>query len=172
MPIENDVKEIDIEPPKSAMTYDQYIRLVQRRQQSQRDEYLQTFSELQERLEKLQRYQEETQRYREETQTEFNNRFDAIMKDHELYKAKYAKQPESEYAIEIRELKAQVIELQAENADLRNTICQLWELITSFFRSKITTVTEGFNSFFSKSKNSSSPEHPIKVENNSSANSF
>ncbi len=179
MPIENDVKEIDIEPPKPAMTYDQYIRLVQRREEIQHDKYLQMFSELQERLEKLQRYQEETQkifeeteRYREETQTEFNNRFDAIMKDHELYKAKYIKQPEPEPAAEIRELKEQVIELKAENEDLRNKICQLWELLTSFFRNKITPVTKGFNSFFSKSKNSSSPEHPIKIENNSSANSF
>lgn len=172
MPIENDVKENDIEPPKPAMTYDQYTRLVLRRQQSQRDEYLQMFSELREQMRKN---YEEAQKYREETQSRFvalESQLDAIIKDNESYKAKYTKQPEPEPVVEIRELKEQVIELQAENKDLKNTICHLWELLTSFFRTKITSVTKDFNSFFYKSKNSSSPDTSIEVENNSSTNSF
>ncbi len=190
MPIENDVKEIDIEPPKPAMTYAQYIGLVQRREEIQHEKYLKMFSELEEqlrknheeakkyheeaqsRLEEAKKYQEENHKYYED----LNNRIDALIKDTESYLAKSTEQPEislvkdNEPVPEIRELQEQVIELQAENEDLRNKICQLWELLTSFFRKKITPVTKGFNSFFSKSNKPLSPDTSIEVQNNSSTN--
>jgi cell division septum initiation protein DivIVA len=189
MPIENDSKENDIEPPKPVMTYDQYVRLVQLREERQHEKYLKMFSDLEEQIrknhekaqryhEEAERYQEETQRYREETQREFNKRMDALIKDTESYLAKPTEQPapslikDNEHGSEMRQLKAQVAELKAENEDLRNKIYQLWELITSFCRSKITSVPKGFNSFFSKGRNPSSPEPSIEVHDNSNRSSF
>ena len=182
MPIENDSKENDNEPPKPVMTYDQYIRLVQRREERQYEKYLKIISDLEEQIrknhEEAQKYHEEREKEAQKYQEDFNSRMDALIKDTESYLAKPTEQPtpslvkENEHESEIRELKEQVTELKAENEDLRNKIYQLWELISACFRNKLTSVTNGFNSFFAKSKDPSSPDPSIEVQNNSNRNSF
>ncbi len=178
MPIENDSKENDIEPPKPVMTYDQYVRLVQLREERQHEKYLKMFSDLEEQIrknhEEAQKYREEAQKY----QKELNSKLDALIKDTESYLATHTEQPapslvkDDSHGSEMRQLKAQVAELKAENEELKNTIHQLWELLTSFCRSKATSVAKGFNSFFSKGKTPASLDPTTQVENNSSTNRF